>query len=422
MRAFAQRLRTGRILVNAPTAVGALGGIYTAMPPTFSLGCGTWGGSTTTDNVNYRNLLNIKAVSRRQAPPQWFRVPSDTYFNAGSLDSLRTLLRADGGDRHRRAQRGARRGRRGPPPPRLRRRARDRRRRARARRGPGSAPAPSCCDRLRPDLVVAVGGGSVLDAAKAMRLFHEHPELSLRELALPFLDARKRVARYPQDAHRVRLVAVPTTSGTGSEVSPAAVVTATGARSRWSTTRWSPTWPSSTRAVPVDAAGADRRHRRRRAHPRAGGVRVDLRLAVHRRVLPAGDPPDSRRAAARGRRRERPRGAHRDGERRDDRRARVLERVPRGQPCARARRRRPLRRRARPRQRRLPPARAALQRRDPEQVHARARLRGLRRAAEVRADRLGPRARRTRRGRGARAAVRAHRRAARRRRDAALAA
>ena len=83
------RIRTGRILVNAPTAVGALGGIYTRMPPTFSLGCGTWGGSTTTENINYRNLLNIKAVSRRQAPPQWFRVPSDTYFNAGALDSLR---------------------------------------------------------------------------------------------------------------------------------------------------------------------------------------------------------------------------------------------------------------------------------------------------------------------------------------------
>jgi acetaldehyde dehydrogenase/alcohol dehydrogenase len=91
IRAFSERIRTGRILVNAPTAVGALGGIYTAMPPTFSLGCGTWGGSTTTDNVNYRNLLNIKAVSRRMTPSQWFRVPSETYFNAGALDGLRTV-------------------------------------------------------------------------------------------------------------------------------------------------------------------------------------------------------------------------------------------------------------------------------------------------------------------------------------------
>ena len=88
---FAQAIRTGRILINAPTAVGALGGVYNAMTPTFSLGCGTWGGSNTTDNINYLNLLNVKAVSRRQAPPQWFRVPSDTYFNAGSLDSLRGL-------------------------------------------------------------------------------------------------------------------------------------------------------------------------------------------------------------------------------------------------------------------------------------------------------------------------------------------
>src|SRR6188472_1371679 len=88
---FALTIRTGRILVNAPTAVGALGGIYNSMTPTFSLGCGTWGGSTTTDNVNYRNLLNLKTVSRRQAPAQWFRVPSDTYFNVGALESLATV-------------------------------------------------------------------------------------------------------------------------------------------------------------------------------------------------------------------------------------------------------------------------------------------------------------------------------------------
>ena len=210
VQAFAARIRTGRILVNAPTAVGALGGIYNAMPPTFSLGCGTWGGSTTTDNVNYRNLLNIKAVSRRQAPPQWFRVPSDTYFNAGALDSLRTLdartavIVTDAATQARGAV--------------------DEVRRhlgcdalhvfADVEPEPGEAgirAGAELLDRLRPDLIVAVGGGSVIDAAKAMRLFHEHPEVTLRELTLPFLDARKRVARYPQGEHRVRLVAVPTT-------------------------------------------------------------------------------------------------------------------------------------------------------------------------------------------------------------------
>lgn len=225
VQAFAARIRTGRILVNSPTAVGALGGIYTAMPPTFSLGCGTWGGSTTTENINYRNLLNIKAVSRRQAPAQWFRLPSDTYFNSGALDSLRTLeartvvIVTDAPTQARGAVDEVRRhiacealhviGDVEPEP-------------AEA----GIRAGAELLNRLRPDLLVAVGGGSVIDSAKSMRLFHEHPELTVRELSLPFLDARKRVARYPQDKHMVRLAAVPTTSGTGSEVSPAAVITA----------------------------------------------------------------------------------------------------------------------------------------------------------------------------------------------------
>ena len=102
-------------------------------------------------------------------------------------------------------------------------------------------------DELRPELLIAVGGGSVIDAAKAMRLFHESPELSLDELTLPFLDARKRVAHYPEIDHSVRLVAIPTTAGTGSEVSPAAVLTVAGRKARSWTIRSSPTWPSWSR-------------------------------------------------------------------------------------------------------------------------------------------------------------------------------
>jgi acetaldehyde dehydrogenase / alcohol dehydrogenase len=222
---YSLAMRTGRILVNAPTAVGALGGVYNSMTPTFSLGCGTWGGSLTTENVNYKNLLNIKTVSRRQAPPQWFRVPSDTYFNAGSLEALREL-RADqvlivtdpwteG---------------RGVPDE----------VRSHLPEGTGVRVFSDCqpepleeqvregirvLESMRPDAIVAVGGGSVVDTAKAMRLFWESPHLSIRELSLPFLDARKRVADYPQIDHSVKLVAIPTTSGTGSEVSPAAVLT-----------------------------------------------------------------------------------------------------------------------------------------------------------------------------------------------------
>jgi acetaldehyde dehydrogenase/alcohol dehydrogenase len=220
---FSTAVRTGRILVNAPTAVGALGGVYNAMTPTFSLGCGTWGGSVTTDNINYRNLLNVKAVSRRQAPPQWFRVPSDTYFNPGSLDQLRqfrggqALLVTDA-DTEARGVADQVRERLG----------------GGVRVFTGIEPEPTeeqvragveMLDKLAPDLIVAVGGGSVLDAAKAMRLFHESPDLTLAELTLPFLDARKRVAHYPDVDHAIRLVAVPTTAGTGSEVSPAAVIT-----------------------------------------------------------------------------------------------------------------------------------------------------------------------------------------------------
>jgi acetaldehyde dehydrogenase/alcohol dehydrogenase len=102
-------------------------------------------------------------------------------------------------------------------------------------------------DELRPDVMIAVGGGSVIDAAKAMRLFHESPGLSLEELPLPFLDARKRVAHYPEIEHSVRLVAVPTTAGTGSEVSPAAVLTVRGRKATSSTTRSCPTWRWSSR-------------------------------------------------------------------------------------------------------------------------------------------------------------------------------
>ena len=224
---FADRVRTGRILVNAPTAVGALGGIYNSLTPTFSLGCGTWGGSNTTDNVNYRNLLNVKTVSRRQAPPQWFRVPSDTYINAGAIESLRevgasqVLLVTDIDGEARGVADEVRPYLEGasvhvfsdlqPEPT-----------EAQIREG------TDVLGEFGADCIVAVGGGSVIDAAKAMRLFHESPEVSLRELSLPFLDARKRVAHYPEVEHTVKLVALPTTAGTGSEVSPATVITADG--------------------------------------------------------------------------------------------------------------------------------------------------------------------------------------------------
>jgi acetaldehyde dehydrogenase/alcohol dehydrogenase len=167
-------------------------------------------------------------VARRQTPPQWFRVPSDTYFNAGAVENLRTLVAtsvvivADPGGQRRGAVDEVRRHLR----------AADVRVVATIEPEPTEAQVRAAVEQLGeqpPELVVAVGGGSVIDAAKAMRLFHENPSLTLAELTLPFLDARKRVAHYPEDGrHRIRLAALPTTSGTGSEVSPAAVLTHEG--------------------------------------------------------------------------------------------------------------------------------------------------------------------------------------------------
>jgi acetaldehyde dehydrogenase/alcohol dehydrogenase len=220
---FALSVRTGRILVNAPTAVGALGGVYNSMTPTFSLGCGTWGGSNTTDNTNYRNLLNIKTVSRRQTPPQWFRVPSDTYFNPGALDNLRQLGASRPlivTDRWTMARGVAEE-------------VRHYLTASAVHVYSGIEPEPTEgqiragieeLERFDADAIIALGGGSVMDAAKAMRLFHESPQLSVHGLSLPFLDPRKRIAAFPQVEHKVRLIAIPTTSGTGSEVSPAAVI------------------------------------------------------------------------------------------------------------------------------------------------------------------------------------------------------
>lgn len=217
-------MRTGRILVNAPTAVGALGGIYNNLTPTFSLGCGTWGGSGTTENVNYEQLLNIKTVSYRRSPPQWFRVPSNTFFNAGALENLRdvecdsVVIVTDALSE----QRGVVEELRGKL------RAQHVKIFSEVEPEPGEAAirrGVAMLEAFGPDVLIAAGGGSVIDAAKAIRLFYEHPETNLADLTLPFLDPRKRMADYPQSPHMVRLVAVPTTAGTGSEVSPAAVLT-----------------------------------------------------------------------------------------------------------------------------------------------------------------------------------------------------
>ena len=404
---FAESIRTGRILVNAPTAVGALGGVYNSMTPTFSLGCGTWGGSTTTDNVNYRNLLNIKTVSRRQAPPQWFRVPSDTYFNPGAIENLRqvraeqVLLVTDAGLEARGVADEVRSASRRP------RRARLRRDPARARPRPRCAPASRSstgCARTRSSRS-AVGPSST--RPRRCGLFHESPELSLEELSLPFLDARKRVAQYPQSEHSVRLIALPTTAGTGSEVSPAAVLTVDGAKLTLVDYSLVPDIaivdplltltmpPAMTADTGIDAL----------THALEGAVSIFASpytdaFCVQATYQILGALPARTRTAPTSRR-----APH--GQRGDDRRARVLKCVRRGEPRARACRRCALRDSSRPRKRDLPAPRPPLQRVAAVEVHARPELHGVCRAGEVRPDRLDRRAWWTQRKRARRAPVQA---------------
>ncbi len=225
VRKFSEVINAGRIIVNSPGSIGAIGGVYNDMVPTFSFGCGTGGGNSTTDNVNVYHYLNIKRVARRTQAPMWFRVPNQIYFNMNSVATLRQfpsrstiivtnpILEKMGHlDIVRRNL---------PPQTPL-----------HVTVIPEAEPEVKvvmeglqALNLYKADQIIALGGGSVIDAAKIMRLKYEWPEADLEELGTPFLDIRKRVVQYPtQKNDRARLIAIPTTSGTGSEVTPFAVL------------------------------------------------------------------------------------------------------------------------------------------------------------------------------------------------------
>ncbi len=223
---FSEVINAGRIIVNSPGSIGALGGVYNDMVPTFSFGCGTGGGNSTTDNVNVYNYLNIKRVARRTQAHMWFRVPNQIYFNMNAVENLRqfpsrsTVIitnpameqigHVDTVRRH-------------IPPQTL----------VHVSVIPDAEPevkvvmqGVEALNFYKADQIIALGGGSVIDAAKIMKLKYESPEADLEELAAPFLDLRKRVVQYPTEkVVQARLIAISTTSGTGSEVTPFAVLT-----------------------------------------------------------------------------------------------------------------------------------------------------------------------------------------------------
>ncbi len=225
IRKFGEVINAGRLIVNSPGSIGALGGVYNDMVPTFSFGCGTGGGNSTMDNVNVYHYLNIKRLARRTPPHMWFRIPNQIYFNPNSVENLSqfptrsTIIVTN------------------PPLEQIGhvdivRRYIPAETRVHVLVIPDTEPELQTVmegvDALgfyKADQIIALGGGSVIDAAKMMKLKYESPEADFEELGSPFLDLRKRVIQYPKEKkHHVRIIAIPTTSGTGSEVTPFAVL------------------------------------------------------------------------------------------------------------------------------------------------------------------------------------------------------
>jgi acetaldehyde dehydrogenase/alcohol dehydrogenase len=225
IRKFSDVVNAGRIIVNSPGSIGALGAVYNDLVPTFSFGCGTGGGNSTTDNVNVFHYLNIKRVARRTQNHMWFRVPNQIYFNMNAVENLRQfpslstiIITSPALERIGHVD--------------IVRRHIFPKTHVHVLVIPDAEPEVSVILQgveslsfYKADQIIALGGGSVIDAAKIMKLKYESPEADLEYLAAPFLDLRKRVVQYPTEKlNRARLIAISTTSGTGSEVTPFAVL------------------------------------------------------------------------------------------------------------------------------------------------------------------------------------------------------
>jgi len=231
IRKFGETISAGRIIVNSPSSQGAIGGLYNRSHPSLTLGCGAGGQNITTDNVTVSRLLNLKRVSRRMVDMRWFRVPPRIYFEPGSLDEF---------FKHEIKETGARRAPIVCSGSALKLGTTERVETYLHEAGIATSvfsdvksdptvetieKGAEAMRRFEPDLIIALGGGSPLDAAKAMCLFYEHPNLRFEDLRLRFVDVRKRVFRFPSLRRKAKLIAIPTTSGTGSEVTPFTVVT-----------------------------------------------------------------------------------------------------------------------------------------------------------------------------------------------------
>ena len=229
---FYSKMKTCRVLVNTPSSQGGIGDLYNfKLTPSLTLGCGTWGGNSVSENVGIKHLLNIKTVAERRENMLWFRAPEKVYMKRGclpvALEELKnvmnkkrvfivtdTFLYENGytkvvtdkldemGIVHETFFNVA-------PDPTL----------ACAKEG------VKLIDAFKPDCIIAIGGGSAMDAAKIMWVLYEHPEIDFLDMAMRFMDIRKRVYTFPKMGEKAYFIAVPTSAGTGSEVTPFAVIT-----------------------------------------------------------------------------------------------------------------------------------------------------------------------------------------------------
>jgi acetaldehyde dehydrogenase/alcohol dehydrogenase len=228
---FGAKMKTGRTIVNMPSSQGAIGDIYNfRLPPSLTLGCGSWGGNSISENVGVKHLLNIKNVAERRENMLWFRVPEKVYFKfgctaealkelkhmnkkkvfivtdrflfqAGYLNNIIDIL-----DKNEIAFKVF----------------------SDVEPDPTLEIAKKGTEELnifQPDVIIAVGGGSPMDAAKIMWVMYEHPEVRFEDLAMRFMDIRKRVYHFPHMGDKAMLICIPTSAGTGSEVTPFAVIT-----------------------------------------------------------------------------------------------------------------------------------------------------------------------------------------------------
>ena len=226
---FGEKLHTGRILINCPSSQGAIGDLYNfRLEPSLTLGCGSWGGNSVSENVGVKHLMNVKTVAMREENMLWFKVPEKIYFKPGSLELALKELKGrkkaflvtdkplfDLGYTKKITD---------------------------VLEGLGIQyqifsdvkPDPdlstinvaiNMVNTFQPDVIIALGGGSPMDAAKILWLMYEHPELKFEDLAMRFMDIRKRIFEFPPLGEKATMVCIPTTSGTGSEVTPFSIIT-----------------------------------------------------------------------------------------------------------------------------------------------------------------------------------------------------